>query len=72
VFHFNVLARIYTIRISNPIAIPIQKGLNIQNHDQLITLHSFKIINVNPKRAGKPIPVEEDDDFEFDIVYILF
>ena len=46
---------------------PIQKGLKTHHQDQLITLHNFRMINVNPSNVGKLIPALVDD-FEFAII----
>lgn len=60
------------IKINKAIAIPIQNGLNTQNQDQLMTLQSLRMINVKPRRAGNPIPLEVDFESNiFDIVYII-
>lgn len=48
------------------IANPIQKGDNTHHHDQSITLHSLRIIKVNPNSIGKLMAL--DEDFEFDII----
>lgn len=66
VYYFNSFTTTYNNNINRTIARPIQKGLNTHHQDQSITLHNFKIIKVNPSKAGNPIPVEVDD-FEFDM-----
>jgi hypothetical protein len=59
----------YTVIVSKNIANPIQKGDKTHHQDQLMTLHSLRTIKVSPSKAGNPIPVDVDDEFEFDIVY---
>lgn len=48
----------------------IQKGDVTHHHDQVMTEHSFKMMNVNPNR----LRIERDDElFEFfDMIILVF
>lgn len=56
-------------RMNNNTANPPQSGIVTQNHDQSITLHSFRTINATPRSPKKLIPELEELDFDIVIVF---
>ena len=58
------------IKINIATASPIQSGLSIHIHPQLITWHNLRTIKATVKRPVNPMP--DDDELDFDMIFCFY